>query len=124
MTSRLPIQIHHFADSEFNSPALMDEEFLRFLEAVRIEAGIPFYITSDYRDANPNSLHASGRALDFVVRPWSRENLARVNRAVVLSAEVEQYGYEWELVQGPTDKHLHLGLFEDLRDDRLILALD
>lgn len=126
--------LDYFAESEFRHPELMDHDFLRWLNRVRWHAGIPFHLTSDARTpehnarvgGSPHSLHLQGRAVDFVVRPWTVGNLWRVVEAVMLRPPTgtNGAGVELELVQSERDKHIHLGWYPDDRPSRLILALD
>lgn len=120
----------HFQPSEFRAFDKMAPEFLAFLDDVRDTAGVPFRLTSDWRSpvgnaaasgSSPTSLHLLGRAVDFTV-PWTREALWSVTMAVMLRAH--GHSVELELVSGPTDHHIHLGLFPDNRPSRLILTLD
>lgn len=131
----LPLELRHFDASEFRHPELMNVSFLKLLGIIRIQAGIPFFLTSDARTpeenervgGSPRSLHLQGRAVDFVVRPWTPENLFRLVRAVGFVSWLrypQNGGIEFELVQSPIDRHVHLGLFPDERPSRLILALD
>ncbi|MCB0534812.1 MAG: hypothetical protein KDD14_21585, partial [Saprospiraceae bacterium] len=74
-----PIQLRHFAISEFDSKDLpgsgvnMKIKFLKMLDAAREEAGIPFRVNSGYRTAArnaavggvSNSAHLSGWAADI-----------------------------------------------------------
>lgn len=70
----------HFNLSEFDSPdapgsgSNMDPHFLKLLDEMRGEAGIPFIINSGYRtreynrtlkEATPNSAHTRGMAVDI-----------------------------------------------------------
>ena len=57
--------ITHFSALEFDYPTRMDYDFITRLDAARSRAGIPFEITSDYRDNDIHSPHASGRAVDI-----------------------------------------------------------
>lgn len=120
--------MQYFQPREFKHFDLMDAEFLRFLDAVRRRANIAFRLTSDARTpahnatlsgASPTSLHLLGRAVDFVPAAWDREVLWRIVKAVI--DESFDKSVELELVQGPTDKHIHLGLFPDNRPSRVVL---
>ena len=101
--------MRNFKDSEFNFIDRMDPEFLLFLDDVRDEAGVPFFLTSDARDWRANhraggvstSLHLYvpseerfASAVDFAT-PMSRqrnivgwrEECYKIARAVVVVAE-------------------------------------
>ncbi|MBA3645332.1 MAG: peptidase M15 [Gemmatimonadaceae bacterium] len=54
--------IRHFAPAEFKYPARMGYEFMRWLDQVRIEAGVPMYPSSSYRPPKYNK--AVGGAAD------------------------------------------------------------
>ena len=119
----------------------MDEEFLEFLWEVRHRAGIPFYITSAWRSAehnlliggHPASLHPLGRAVDFATK-GSRsgdnqlyyEDLWRITEAVCNDSVNVDCAVQLELVKGPADKHVHLGLYPSHWDNnsKIVLAVD
>ena len=125
--------LEHFQVSEFRHPELLAHEFLFWLDRVRHAAGVAFKLTSDGRTPEhnaevggaPSSLHLRGRAVDFTVTPWTPEALARVLVAVCLTPTPQSVGWELELVAGPQDKHVHLGLrAEPGLPNRCVLALD
>lgn len=124
--------LRHFQVIEFNDAAHMDEEFLDYLDEVRERAGVPFRLTSDYRDPERNaaaggearSLHVLGRAVDFTVKRWEPDVLDQVAAAVYLTPRPNNCGREFEIVQSERDRHFHLGLFPDGRPSRLLLKLD
>ena len=58
-------QINHFEPGEFKHPDRMDYGFMQRLDLARSFAGIPFEITSDYRDDDDHSPHRTGRAVDI-----------------------------------------------------------
>lgn len=125
----------------FNKIEHMDDELLEFLYNVRVQAGISFYITSAWRSAernlliggHPQSLHPLGRAVDFATK-GSRsgdnqlyyEDLWKITEAVVREASNTDCGVQLELVKGPTDKHLHLGLYPEEwnKNSKIVLAVD
>ena len=114
----------NFSPSEFNNLAEMDQDFICFLDEVRTRAGMPFYLTSDYRSSatntaaggHPASLHIKGMAVDFVTRA-SRARQAqdyyreiwKIAKAVMETPTTR--AIQLEIVKGPTDWHLHLGLY-------------
>ena len=142
--------MRYFKDSEFNHLDKMDPQFLEFLDDVREEAGVPFILTSDGREAEYNrtiggserSLHVydHGRmasAVDFTTpngrarnKVGWREDLWKITRAVVLVAIQMEAAtgrtVQLELVQGPTDWHVHLGLQPEgsTIKSKLILMID
>ena len=88
-----PVQLRHFAISEFDSKDLpgsggnMKIKFLEMLDAARAEAGIPFRVNSGYRTAArnaavggvSNSAHLSGWAADIAAS--TLEQKIRIVRA-------------------------------------------
>ncbi len=58
-------QIEYFQPSEFNYPDEMDTVLLLGLDEVRREAGVPIYISSDYRPGDSGA-HGEGKAVDIV----------------------------------------------------------
>jgi len=114
----------NFLPREFNHLAEMDLEFLGFLDEVRTNAALPFYLTSDYRSpatnaaagGHPASLHLKGMAVDFVT-PSCRARQAqgyyaeiwRIAKAIMDTPTTR--AVQFEIVKGPTDWHLHLGLY-------------
>jgi len=126
--------LRYFDDGEFDRPEELNEDLLEFLDQVRYQVGVPFYITSDFRSderneeigGSPSSWHLTGDAIDFVPDTWDSETLWAITYAVMtLSGIYSELSVEFELVSGPTDKHIHLGLSDTGGEpDRLILALD
>ena len=53
--------IQHFAPSEFVRPDLLGFEFMRWLDGVRQEAGVPMVITSSYRTPAHNAAVGGAR---------------------------------------------------------------
>lgn len=114
-----PTDLVYFARSEFKHPDLMDESFLYWLDSVRSRYGSPLTITSDYRTpeenavasgSSPTSLHLIGRAVDVQWVP-DRERRWALVAALVQTASATGAAPELELVNGPTDQHIHIGLF-------------
>lgn len=90
----------HFKESEFDRPEKMDHELLARLDYAREQAGIPFVITSDYREPGPDepdSAHHLGKAVD--IRVCSGMERFRIVRAALNS------GFKRI---GVYDKHIHL----------------
>jgi hypothetical protein len=115
----LPDDLTYFTAMEFRHPELMDGDFCHFLESVRSRYGAPLVLTSDARTpaenaaasgSAPTSLHLIGRAVDL---RWISDRAARwaFMVAVVETARALGVFPELELVNGPTDQHIHLGLF-------------
>ena len=133
----------HFQAEEFDHPDKLDPELLLLLDWTRADSGVPFIITSDYRTpehnkrigGSPYSLHPAGLAVDWVT-PASRlrdkrafqVELFEICFAFFLNAQqFEHRRLQFELVQGPTDWHLHLGMYpvgDEAHPNRLILAVD
>ena len=72
--------------------------------------------------SSPTSLHLQGRAFDLRM-PKSPESLYRFVEAVIVVARGRPV--ELELVAGPSDRHIHLGLYSDGgHPPKLELSLD
>lgn len=123
--------VRYFQAAEFARPLDMDNEFLVFLDGVRLGYGHPLRITSDARtveeeEALPGhaepaslSLHVAeptlGRWARAVDTPWIADANLRWQfvEAVVLVANGR--GVELEFVPFGGNRHVHIGL---ARDDR------
>lgn len=57
----------HFESSEFDEPYEMEQEFLAGLDRARELAGLPFKLTSDWRQDEKSS-HHTGKAVDIQAR--------------------------------------------------------
>lgn len=122
--------MRHFAPSEFKHFDRCDPAALAFLDDVRERCGFPLVVTDDARlpedapsGSSPTSLHYLGRAFDLRWPP-SREAVWTFVAAVIKQQEVSGLGVELELVNGPSDRHLHLGVFPDARPSRCLVAAD
>lgn len=109
--------LRHFQLSEFAHPNLVDNAAAVFLDDIRNLYGNPLTITSDARTAEENaaasgssatSLHLLGRAFDlkWIADP---EQLWTFVESVLLAAG--ERAVELELVNGPSDRHIHVGLY-------------
>jgi hypothetical protein len=136
--------LRHFNEAEFNNFAAMDKDFLRFLDEVRHLSDVPFHLTSDYRSAehnarvggHPSSLHVTGSAVDFVTPGCQTRNKQVYYRELwqiawgLMQANRNGWAHErsiqFEIVKGPNDWHIHLGLWPDgdSRKSKLIVATD
>lgn len=122
-------QLVHFQAREFAFPDLMDTAFLRWLDRVRERATVSMTITNDARPlgemptgASAKSLHKRGRAVDIRSKDWTAAQYWKVMAAIVLLAPDAPGYVECELVDGPDDKHLHLGVDDRASNHELILA--
>jgi hypothetical protein len=123
--------LRHFALSEFRHPELVDDAAAVFLDDVRDLYGGPLIVTSDARTPeentaapghSPTSLHLVGRAFDL---RWlaDPEALWRFVDAVYVTAG--ERSVELELVHGPRDQHLHVGLYPNgAHRSRLLIRAD
>lgn len=130
--------VRFFKPLEFKNPALMDAEFVYFLDGVRAAYGIPLTITSDARTiaeeealpghAEPpaSSLHvadpASGLLARAVDMPWVTLGASRWQFAEAVMQVANGRGVELEFVPFGSNSHLHLGLFRDSRPSVLIFS--
>ena len=115
-----PTDLRHFTAAEFQFPDVMDIAFLRWLDRVREEAGVPMIITDDGRPsgvmpegASKTRLHFRGRAVDIRSRDWSVTQKWDLSAAIHLLADDAPGKVEFEQVYSDADKHWHLGV-----DDR------
>lgn len=124
--------LKYFKWDEFKHAELVEWQALQFLELVRGLYGAPLTVTSDGRSkeendaasgSSPTSLHLQGRAFDLRYPPDS-ESVWRLVKAVQLAASSMELGVELELVKGATDAHVHLGLYRQAKQSRLIVAAD
>lgn len=104
-------ELGHFSREEFDHPDEMSEILLLRLDAARDIAGMPFYITSDYRPGDPKA-HGRGNAVDFRLSPVPAEINGRarwiVTRAL-LTASFRRIGLY--------DRHIHADVDEELPQD-------
>lgn len=128
--------LKHFAPGEWHHGDLVDYSAAVFLDQLREAYGSPLTLTSDARTpaenaaargSSPTSLHLLGRAFDLRW-PGNEAQAWSFLRAFFLALgwkppETEK-SVELELVHGPTDRHVHLGIFPDARPSRLIVAAD
>lgn len=123
--------LRHFTMAEFIHPDLVDNAAAVFLDDVRNLYGEPLTLTCDARTveenaaasgSSPTSLHLLGRAFDikWIADP---ERLWIFVEAVYLAAG--ERAVELELVNGPTDRHLHVGLYPNgTHRSRLLIRAD
>lgn len=111
--------IKHFQASEFHHLELVDQDALRWLDAVRDRFGKPLVLTSDARTTDENavlpgasasSLHLLGRAFDLRWNFDVRDTFALVS-AVLHVSEVAGCAPELEFVLAGVERHIHLGWF-------------
>lgn len=88
-----------FTEDEFNHPDKMSRELLARLDLARVQAGVPFTITSDYREPvdGKQSAHFLGKAVDL--RAHDGKTKFRIVKAA-LAAGFRRIGVY--------DKHVHL----------------
>ena len=105
----------------------MDVSFLRWLDRVREEAGIPMEITDDGRPAgvmpegaSKTSLHFRGRAVDVRSRDWSATQKWDLAAAIFALAEEAPGKVELEVVHSPSDAHWHIGVDDKAVNPQLI----
>ena len=122
-----PTDLRHFGPDEFKFPDRMDVGFLRWLDRVREESGIPMTITDDARPpgvmpegASKTSLHFRGRAVDVRSRDWTATQKWDVAAAIFALAGEAPGKVEFEQVYSPTDKHWHIGVDDKANNPQLI----
>jgi hypothetical protein len=122
-----PTDLRHFSPAEFKFPDRMDVGFLRWLDRVREESGVPMTITDDARPpgvmpegASKTSLHFRGRAVDVRSRDWNDMQKWDLAAAIFTLAEEAPGKVEFEQVYSPTDRHWHIGVNEQAVNHHLI----
>src|SRR5438132_11143353 len=110
----LTADTRYFKLSEFRHPELMDLDFVAWLNKVRAEYGFPLTLTSDARTpeenaaasgSSPTSRHLVGQAIDAEFPPTAN-HVWHLVQAVMTVADA--HPIELELVNGPSDRHIHL----------------
>ena len=114
-----PSDLRHFEKTEFHFPDDMNVSFLRWLDRVREESGVPMVLTDDFRltagmpeGGSPTSLHYRGRAVDIRSRDWSVTQKWDLMQAVMALADEAPGKVELEQVYSAGDKHWHIGVDE------------
>src|SRR5881394_930087 len=122
-----PSDLRHFSAADFQLPEMMDVAFLRWLDRVREEAGIPMVITDDARPvgvmpegASKRSLHFRGRAVDIRSRDWTDIQKWDLIAAIVTLADEAPGKVELEVVHSPSDQHWHVGVDDGALNHELI----
>ena len=95
-------ELRYFKRQEFEWPEKMDHDFLRMLDELRHRAGVPMYVSSDYRN-DPSSAHGHGVAVD-VVDDEDSDGISSQWRYAVMKAA---YGLGIPRI-GDYDKHIHI----------------
>jgi len=140
--------LRHFKAYEFSNYEEIDEQFLLFLDEVRHWSAIPFHITSSARSGEENkkvggsatSLHLftsthKASAVDFTTMAGMRRDKIqwRIDLYNIVEAIIYTRGdlctkraVQLELVQGPSDWHIHLGLQPEDSPikDKIILEIE
>lgn len=80
--------LHYFSPSEFVEPDRMSEELLYRLDSAREIAGMPFHLTSTYRENDPRS-HGEGLAADIACST-SRDRFTMIH--ALLTANFKRIG--------------------------------
>ena len=90
---------HYFKEEEFDHPDKISHELLARLDYARVVAGVPFHITSDYRDPvdGEQSAHFIGKAVDIAAED------SRTRHRILIGAR--RAGFRR---LGVYDKHVHL----------------
>lgn len=137
MTPEQLATLRHFTAAEFRHAPLVDYSCATFLDQLREAYGLPLVLTSDARTpaenaaasgSSPTSLHLAGRAFDLAW-PGGEEEVWRFLTAFFLALgwtppEGRNRSVELELVHSATDKHVHFGIFPNVRPSRLLITAD
>jgi len=129
VTAEQAATLRYFRPTEFKHVDLVDYSAAMWLDSIRGVYGKPLFLTSDARTpteneaasgSSPTSLHLLGRAFDLRL-PSTPEDLWAFVVAVYRCSQWRSV--EVELVSGPQDHHVHIGLYPNDRPSRLELAL-
>lgn len=118
MTPEQAATLLYFKPSEWKHPELVDFDFAKWLDVVRLYCRVPLTLTSDGRTAaenaaaggSPTSLHLLGRAVD-IRWDFSNEQLFKILDAVCDAGQGR--GVELEVVPAGAQRHVHVGLWPD-----------
>lgn len=88
-----------FGANEFTQPLQMDREFLQRLDQARANAGVPFKITSSFRE-DPDSTHGLGVAVDIAL---PKDGHCRERWLIIMGAKRAGFSRI-----GIYDRHIHL----------------
>lgn len=134
--------LRHFLPSEFRHPDLLEDFAAVLLDEMRDRYGKPIVVTDDGRPLGSvppsggarDSLHypspAQGlgsRAFDLRTRdktPGDMYDMIHAAQSLDKLLKPMQKGIEIEIVDGPTDKHLHVGFYLNGHGNKLITRLD
>jgi len=95
-------EIEHFTPLEFDAPTMMDHRLLTLLDWVRNDAGVPVYITSDFREGDDGA-HGEGLAVDISDNIQGNDLSSRWRFKILLSA------FSNDICRvGIYDRHLHI----------------
>lgn len=96
-----------FEAREFKHPHRMSNKLISMLELARKEAGVPFHITSDWREEGDGKSHHLGKAVD--VRAKTSSDREAIVRGAVLAGFTRLGVYYAILEDGHhREGHIHL----------------
>ena len=102
--------LDHFTSNEFTYPDKMDFGMIFRLDQARAAAGVPFFITSDWRPEGDGKSHHQGKAVD--IRCGDARTLARINFGLV-DAGFRRIGWYYKEITGGNHHilgHVHADL--------------
>lgn len=124
--------IRHFGPAEFKAPTKMGYEFMRWIDQVRIDAGVPMYPSSSYRAPAYNKTVGGAADSSHTEVPC---NAIDIRKAPTASDPNWNYS-RWRIIQAAQklgcvrigiykDGSIHLDRTEDIRPaPRLWTAVD
>lgn len=115
-------EIKHFSPVEFKYPTKMGYEFMKWLDKVREEAGVPMTITSDYRTpahnlavggaTNSGHTDVPCNAVDIGMRPSSSDPNWNYTRFQIISMAIY---HGCKRIGSYADGSIHLARDEERR---------
>jgi uncharacterized protein YcbK (DUF882 family) len=118
MTPEQAVTLLYFAPNEWRHADLVDWEFAKWLDIVRLYSRVPLILTSDARTpaenaaagGAPTSLHLLGRAVDI---HWDFDDKQLFQLLDAICDAGQGRSVELEVVPTGAQRHVHVGLFPD-----------
>ena len=105
----------HFNASEFDQPDEMSDHLISLLDMARAAAGVPFVITSSFRERTVGkSAHEYGLAVDIDIMPLDESRQRKLIVAALLAAGFTRIGIYYSDNAG----HVHADIGDTVDPDK------